>query len=252
MNNVALVMNTSETMNSRRWEIIKIYISHTVGCSGWDLPDIYKNTLFNIGCRTMRFREKDKGKVKMLDWDYKSFLKRPEKIKDRHLELTKQENFQVVMSMDYWKNNRKECLEYTNELKKYCDRVLIPIHYYHPELLDYDLAYPNANWFADNKPIPGDYKSKISHILGGSPQKQLRFLKDLEYTNIESIDGNQLFNVAIKHGRYWSTLGDHWYKPSNMTNEEIFRKSIKNFDIAVKNICNIPGDNKNSIVKFFN
>jgi len=226
---------------------MKIYLSHSVGCAGWDMEGIFKNTLFQTGCRTSRFKEADKGKVKMLDWDFLEWEKDPEKIENLHLKLVQENKFDVVMSMDLFDYNVEECLDYTKELKKYCKRVLIPVHYYTEELQWEELAYPNANWFTKNKYPPAKYRKDITHILGGSPHSQLRLITTtqqdlfgnaLQFPNIKSIDGNQIFNVAIKVGRYWSPTKPHWRKPNyydhDWTNEEIFKLSVQNLDQEVR------------------
>lgn len=228
---------------------MKIYISHSVGCATWDMEDIFKDTLFQTGCRTSRFKDKDIGKVKMLDWDFLEWKKDPEKIEKLHLKLVKENDFDVVMSMDLFDYNVEECLEYTQKLKKYCNRVLIPVHYFYDELKWEQLAYPNANWFADNKFPPAEYRRDFTHILGGSPQSQLKLItttqKDLHgnsmrFPNIESIDGNQIFNVAIKTGKYWYPNKPYWFKPNyyqhDWTNEQIFKMSVKNLDQEVRKL----------------
>lgn len=219
---------------------MKIYISHSVGCATWDMEAIFQGTSFQTACRTMRYREKDYGKVKMLDWDYLEWKKFPGKVKEKHLRLVKEHDFEVVMSMDYWGYNRIECLNYTDELQKYTDRVLIPVHTYTPELKEYELAYPNANWFKENSYVPAEYRSQITHLLGGSPQAQKEKItttqldmhgQKVSLPNIESVDGNQIFNVSIRAGKYWSPLKPYWCKPKKkMTNEEIFQLSVKNVE----------------------
>lgn len=223
---------------------MKIYISHSVGCATWDMEGIFKNTLFQTGCRTSRFKEKDKGKVKMLDWDFLEWQKNPEKIEEKHLELVKNNKFDVVMSMDLFDYNVDECFEYTQKLKKYCSRVLIPVHYYSDEIQYEDLAYPNANWFTKNRVPNIEYRRFFTHILGGSPQSQIKLIttkqtdlygNSLKFPNIESIDGNQIFNVAVRAGKYWSPTKPFWRKPkTKMSNEEIFKKSVRNLDEEIR------------------
>ena len=208
---------------------MQIFCSHSVGCAGWDMESIFKETEFQTGCRTMRFKDADIGKVKMLDWDYLEHKKKPDKVKEHHLELVKEHDFDVVMSMDIWNHNIEECFKYTDTLLKYSDRVLIPVHYYTDRLKNYELAYPNANWFTNNKTIPREYKDNFTHVLGGSPQTQYK-LKD-DFKNLKSVDGNQIFNVAIRAGKVWYPEKPYWRKPIEFTlTEEIFRKSVKNLN----------------------
>jgi len=219
---------------------MNIYISHSVGCAGWDMEGIFKGTSFQTGCRTSRFKDADKGKVKMLDWDYLEWEKRPDLIENWHLQLVRENDFDVVMSMDLWHNNIHKALQYADKLAKITNRVLIPVHHYSPELRDYELAYPNANWFTKNKYPPHDYRELFKHILGGSPQSQIKLLNTtqrdiwghpMKFKKIESIDGNQIFNMSIRTGKIWHPTKPYWRKPKDeMTNEEIFKRSVHNLN----------------------
>lgn len=222
---------------------MRIYISHSVGCAQWNMPALYAGTHFANACRTGRYREPDRGIVKILDWDYRAFLKTPEKIKTRHLEIVKEDKgIETIMSIDLWDHNVDECLEYTDELLKHANRVLIPVHHYTKELIDggYQLAYPNANWFAGNVFPPGEYRDLITHVLGGAPNVQYDlvntnqvdiFGKPLRFKNVESVDGNQIFNVAIRAGKVWYYEKPHWRKPREViSNQEIFIKSLQNME----------------------
>jgi hypothetical protein len=221
-----------------------IYVSHSTGCAGWDMEAIYEGTNFKLACRTSRFKpDKDKN-IQMLDWDYLEWKKKPKEIEDKHIQIVRDYDIETVMSMDLWDYNISDALKYADKLQKYTNRVLIPVHYYCKELLEYDLAYPNANWFAKNIFPPFEYRDNIKHILGGSPQSQIKYLTttqtDLEgnplrFKNVESIDGNQLFNVAIKHGKEWFPYKPYWKKPkTHRTNEEIFKNSVKRFDFYLQ------------------
>jgi hypothetical protein len=224
---------------------MNIYISHSVGCSGWDMPSIYEGTSFKLGCRTLRFNPEEN--IQMLDWDFKEYQKDPEKVKRKHLHIVKEYDIETIMSMDLWEHNIKEALNFTDKLLKYGNRVLIPVHFYSEELKEYELAYPNANWFAQNNFPPFEYRLKITHILGGSPHKQINHLttdqvdlfgKPLRFPNVLSIDGNQIFNVAVRVGKIWKPIKPYWRKPKkSLTNEEIFKKSIHNFDKVIKEIA---------------
>ena len=230
-------------------ETMRVYISHTAVCTGWDMDAIFKGTCFRKAARTNAVLNKGPAEsdVKMLDWDFRGWELNPKKIEADHLQNVKEYKFDVVMSMDLFEYNIDECLAYTKELKKYCDRVLIPVHYFYDELLEYELAYPNANWFASNKYPPAKFRPNFTHILGGSPHSQLRLITTtqqdlfgnaLQFPNIKSIDGNQIFNVAIQAGKYWSPTKPHWRKPNyydhDWTNEEIFKLSVQNLDQEVR------------------
>ncbi len=227
---------------------MNIYISHTAICSGWDIDAIFLGTNFKKAARTNAVRNKGpkESNVKMLDWDFRGWQKHPDQIEADHLQNTKDYDFEVVMSMDYWKDNQQKCLDYTDKLLKYCDRVLILVHYWDMNLKGYDLAYPNANWFAGNVFPPADYRDQIKHILGGSPQSQIKHLTTnqidlfghgLKFKKVESIDGNQIFNVAIRAGKEWFAKKPYWRKAAvQIPNEQIFRNSVKKLDNCIKTL----------------
>lgn len=237
--NVLNVVKEKEKESNRSYiPLIKVYISHTCKCTGWDIDSLYKKyPRYAKGARTNGYPRE--GDVQMLDWDFRNFQKHPDKVKTKHLQLAKEKSFDVIMSMDLWSSNWEESLKYTDELKKYCNRVLIPVHYFVEELKDYELALPNANWFASNVfPPSKEYRDNVTHILGGSPQSQIRLMtskqKDLYgdglvLKNVQSIDGNQIFNVAVRHGKYWFPRKPFWIKSEpQRPNVELFEMSLLN------------------------
>jgi len=56
---------------------MKIYISHTAVCSGWDMDAILKDTCFQKAARTNAVKNKGpaESNVKMLDWDFRGWKK---------------------------------------------------------------------------------------------------------------------------------------------------------------------------------
>lgn len=226
---------------------MNIYISHSVGCAGWNMLRIYEGTNFKLGCRTSRFKPKKDKDIQMLDWDYLEWKKTPEKIEVKHLEIAKEYDIETVMSMDLWDYNVNKALEYANKLLKYTNRVYIPCHYWEDiRLLEYDLAYPNANWFSKNTIPTSQLRGHIKHILGGSPQSQIKHLtttqrdlnnKSLQFPNVVSLDGNQLFNCAIRNGKEWYIDKPYWRNHGNeIPNEQKFRNSVKRFDKCIKEL----------------
>ena len=226
---------------------MKIYISHSVGCAGWDMLGIYKGTNFKLGCRTSRFKGVKDKDIEMLDWDYLEWKKTPKEIEEKHLQIVKEYDIETVMSMDLWIYNIKKALDYADKLQKYTDRVLIPCHYWKDiRLLQYDLAYPNGNWFSKNKFPTPQLLGHIKHILGGSPQSQIKHLittqldlenNPLKFPNVESIDGNQFFNTAIRVGKEWYPTKPHWRNNGNhISNEQKFTNSVKRFDKYIKEL----------------
>lgn len=231
-------------------KIHTVFISHSSGCAGWNMPEIYQDfPLFKNGCRTLRFKDKDRGIVKMLDWDYRNWLKDPTRVEEKHLQLAREEDLEVIMSMDLWEDNVEKALAYCDRIQKYSNsnsnRVLVPVHYYCKQLRGYELAYPNANWFAKNSFPPVEYIDQITHILGGSPQSQLRLItkgqydllgNSIDFRKVVTLDGNQFFNVAIRHGKFWQSRKPYWYKPlhTQLPNILLFRKSLNNFQRILK------------------
>nr|URC17511.1 MAG: hypothetical protein [Lokiarchaeota virus Skoll Meg22_1214] len=223
--------------------MIRVYSSHTAHCSGWDVDKIYEGTCFRKSCRTLNWVE-EPG-IKMLDWDYRN-ARDIEKMKKIHLEIVKNNDFELVMGMDAFSHNFREAIQYAEELKQYCDNVLIPFHCLELELLDHDLAYPNVNKNTKRIPIMAEFAPKIKHVLGGSPCSQIRLLclnqktldgKIIKLKNVTSMDCNNFFTIAIRAGKYWEPRPPFWRKPrSFMRTEEIFKKSIHNFDKVIKNL----------------
>lgn len=206
--------------------IDSIYISHTAQCTGWDLDNILKGTIFKKACRTSRWPMNGEGpSIKMLDWDYR----KPNW--DKHLTLTKQfqDTLEVVMAPDlFHKADIEIRLIQVSQLLRYIDRVIIPIHCWHDKLHNYEVAYPNAKKFNPVKKNYWlwDFKDSVTHILGGSPQSQYEMSG--YFPNLKSIDGNTIFQSAVRHGSYWD---GNWISTSKwkerITNEEAFRRSVK-------------------------
>ena len=210
-----------------------IYISHSVGCAGWDMEKIFEGTLFKTGCRTSRFRQGKDDNIKMLDWDFK----KPDW--DKHLEIVRTHpNLEVVMAPDYFRDTDiKDLIDKVELLKECCKRVVIPIHAFNDKLLDYELAYPNIFSFNPTKKRYWiwNFKDAITHILGGSPLRQ--FKMSAYFPNLKSVDGNWIFNLAIRFGKYCLQNGKE-VGPKNRiypngktyTTKEIFEFSVRNID----------------------
>ena len=172
----------------------------------------------------MHTNQKYEDGCKMLDWDFK----KPNF--ERHLQKVKDHDFEVVMSMDITaKNEVEDALKFTNQLLKYTNRVVIPIHYFDKRLADYELAFPNTTKFnpnsAKNLGFITDFQDQVTHILGGSPDKQIDLLN--YFPNVVSLDGNSIFWVAVRYGKAWK---NKWVKIEGLTNEEIFKQSIYNLN----------------------
>jgi len=205
--------------------IKRIYITHTCYCSGWDLDNIFSGTLF---AKAIHTNQKWEEGVKMLDWDFR----KPNWIK--HIRKARDYDFETVMAPDVHSEKDVEfAIRCADKLLKYCDRVVIPIHYYDKRLEDYELAYPNARKFNPscriNLGFVWDFIDNITHILGGSPHSQLKLAQ--YFPKLKSLDGNLIFWCAVHYGKFWDW---GWKKHEGMTNYECFAISVKNFDRAVK------------------
>jgi len=201
--------------------IERVYITHTCYCSGWNIDDVFKNTIFRKAIHTNQRWEEG---VKMLDWDFK----KPNWLK--HIRKTRDYDFECVMAPDVTsKDNVEFAMRCADKLLKYCDRVVIPIHYYDERLVEYELAFPNALKF--NKQAKqrlgfvGEFAEQVTHILGGSPHAQLKLAK--YFPNLKSLDGNLIFWCAVRYGKYWD---GKWIKSNGLTNEECFKISVNNLN----------------------
>jgi len=160
----------------------------------------------------------------MLDWDFK----KPNWSK--HIRKARDYDFECVMAPDVTsKDNVEFTMRCADKLLKYCDRVVIPIHYYDERLVEYELAFPNALKF--NKQAKqrlgfvGEFAEQVTHILGGSPHAQLKLAK--YFPNLKSLDGNLIFWCAVRYGKYWD---GKWIKSNGLTNEECFKISVNNLN----------------------
>ena len=207
-----------------------VYISHTQECSGWDLNSIIEGTVFKKGARTTRFpKGPESEEIKMLDWDFREASRDFAKVWTKHLCLVQSYDFELVFSPDALFNSEQNNIVHLHErLLDYAKRVVLPVHFYHKLYAGFELAFPVANGF---NPTPKNYwlwelRNQFTHILGGSPHTHLNLLKYLP--NIKTFDGNQMFSVAIRFGKYWD---GKWIKPDpQLTNEECFKLSIQNFN----------------------
>ena len=209
------------------------YISHTSACAGWDIDRMLENTMYRKACSVSRFPKKDHN-IKMLDWDFKGVIKKGfDWVWKKYLEIIQSYKFDVVMSPDSYVNSDPNLIiQCYHVLKEHCNRVVIPVHGYFSEYEGLELAYPNADGF--NK-VPKNYwlwniREDITHILGGSPHKQMEIKSMLP--NVITIDGNQMFNVAVRHGKFWEK--GRWVVPEpRLTNKECFEKSLKVFELTL-------------------
>lgn len=205
------------------------YISHTSSCAGWDMDKLLTG-FYQKACRTMRFPNNEEGyTIKMLDWDYRHAMKNFNKVWKKHIELVQIYDFDLVMSPDSLFNTDQEKVYGCYlELQDYCKRVVMPCSYYYDSFEDFELAMPLASGF---NPTPKNFwlweiQDKFTHILGGSPHQQIKMLKQL--SNVKTVDGNQMFNVAVNFGKYWK---EKWIKPEyQLANEVCFGMSLTNFE----------------------
>ena len=212
--------------------IERVYLSHTQYCSGWDLDKIIEDTIFEKSITTHRHTiSPDEKPPKMLDWDFKN----PDYI--THLKLAKKYDLEVVMAPDIWNEKEVErILNYVEKLQKFCPRVVIPVHYYDERLEDYELAYPMPAKFnpesGKNLPPLWKWNDKVTHLLGGSPQKQFERMK--YFPNVSTLDGNLIFWCAVQFGEYWED--GKWVKPEpRLTNKECFIRSVENLNSCLQN-----------------
>ena len=209
-------------------KIERIYITHTCYCSGWNLDGIFENTIFRKAIHT---NQKWEEGVEMLDWDFR----RPNW--SEHIRKAREYDFECVMAPDVHSEKDVDfAVKCADKLLKYCDRVVIPIHYYDERLEGYELAYPNALKFnKDARASLGhisEFAEQVTHILGGSPHLQLKLAK--YFPNLKSLDGNLIFWCAVHYGKYWD---GKWVKPNPpLTNEECFKLSVYKLDRLLRRL----------------
>jgi hypothetical protein len=208
--------------------MIEAFIAHTSECSGWNLDSILAGSMFKKSGRTWRFPKHEN--VSMLDWDFRRISKSGfDKTWQRHLELAKENNFDVIMSPDLFSLDEwdKRIKQY-EELKQYSNRVVMPVHVC-PESVDIEIAWPMGVWTRDYVAV-WEVQDSVTHLLGGSPHAQLRMSK--YFPNLKTIDGNQAFWCAVRFGKIWD---NRWLeRDHNLSNEEVFRITIKNITDAWK------------------
>lgn len=218
------VSNTNE--GGERVSAEAIYIAHTSYCTGWDLDSILDGTNWKKACRTWRVPPEP---VQMLDWDFRRVSSLGfEKTWERHLELVRERDFEVVMSPDLFSLAEFDArLRQYETLEKFCDRVVMPVHVA-PPVDGLELAWPVGVWTRDYVAV-WEVQDEVTHLLGGSPHAQLEFAR--YFPNLRTVDGNQVFWCAVRFGKYWDD--GRWVKPERpLPNEEIFRISIRNVTAA--------------------
>lgn len=212
-----------------------VYISHTQYCSGWDIDNIIKGTVFKKACANTRFPKNEEAEtIKMVDWDFKRAKKNYNKVWDLHLNLCKSYDFDVVFAPDsFVDSNPDDLINKVETLLDLQKRVVIPVHGWFEEYIGYELGLPTAGNF---NPCPKnfwlwDIKEQITHILGGSPHSHIDYMGYCP--NLITVDGNQCFTLATKAGKYWKS--GKWLKPEyEMSNEDIFKLSIDNVDRSLR------------------
>ena len=203
------------------------FIAHTSECTGWNLDDILKDTIFKKSARTWRF-PKDED-VQMLDWDFRRLEARGfAHTWKQHLHLAKNNDFDVIMSPDLWHGEFIQAYQAYLELKKHSKRVVMPIHVPIPEGYDIEVAWPMGVWTEDYVAV-WDVQDSVTHLLGGSPHAQLEMSR--YFPNLKTVDGNQAFWCAVRFGKYWKN--GRWTRPEKqISNENCFRKSVRNISDA--------------------
>jgi len=184
-----------------------------------------------LGANTTRAwsNRKIKEEIEFLDWDFRLAKINLRLVMERHLQLTKEICPRLAVAPDIMHDDTEEKikkkLEFADKLLKYAERVVIPIHKWHPRLKDYELAYPNSpNFSPPNSFFVWEVQDNVTHLLGGSPHRQFKMMQ--YFPRVVSVDGNSIFRMAVSFGKYWEPP-NKWVK-SNCGLYNIFRKSILN------------------------
>ena len=217
--------------NRKKPKIKYLALSHSTACSGLDMEWLRKYSVL-LGANTSKAwsSEKIRAEIEFLDWDFRLASKSFHLVKKRHLQLVKEIKPKLAMAPDIIHNDTEEKikkkLEFVDELAKYAERVVVPIHKFHPLLKDYELAYPNSpNFSPTNNFALWEIQEYVTHILGGSPHRQARMMK--YFPKIISVDGNSVFRAAISYGKYWEPP-NKWIRWEEAGLYNIFKKSIEN------------------------
>lgn len=76
------------------------------------------------------------------------------------------------------------------------------------------------------------------HLLGGSPQKQIRLFLQFSCSDVISVDGN-MSNLMAHKGKYWSSKkmeGDHWIHLSVSGDTDRHDANLRAFRLSCVNI----------------
>ena len=202
-----------------------MYISHTSYCSGWNMDDILSkfHGFYQKAARTNTFPMKENN-IKMLDWDFR----KPDM--DKHYCIAKNYPLETIMAPDLYDNtimSEEWALQHATILSQYCQRCILPIHVVPKYISYHEYAYPMGVWDKSKTSFKGTlfpiYKN-VTHLLGASPHAQYQLAQYLP--NIISTDGNQMFYVAVRFGKYWEN--GKWAKQKDMPNLDCFLLSLAN------------------------
>lgn len=220
-----------EDLETRKQKIKYLALSHSTACSGLDMEWLKRyNVLPGANTSKAWGSKKIRAEIEFLDWDFRLASKNFYLVKKRHLQLVKEIRPRLVMAPDIMHNDTEEKirkkLEFVDELAKYAERVVVPIHKFHQLLKDYELAYPNSPSFSPKNAFTvWEVQDYVTHLLGGSPHRQARMMK--YFSNVISVDGNSVFRAAISFGKAWFPP-NKWVKMPNAGFYNIFKTSIEN------------------------
>ena len=214
-----------------RRKIKYIALSHSLLCRCFDMQWLKKyNVLAGANTSLAWNNKKIREEIEFLDWDFKPASERFNTVMIRHLQLVKEIRPRLVMAPDIMHDDTEEKikkkLEFADKLLKYAERVVIPVHQYHPMLKDYELAYPNSPSFSpSNSFFVWEVQDNVTHLLGGSPHRQFKMMQ--YFPRVISVDGNSVFRMAVSFGKYWEPP-NKWVRSPNCGLYNIFKKSIIN------------------------
>lgn len=206
-------------------------LSHSTVCSGFDMEWLRKyNVLLGANTSKAWGSKRIRAEIDFLDWDFRLAKTNLHTAKERHLQLAREIRPRLIMAPDIMHNDTDERilkkLEFVDELSKYAERVVVPVHKFHPLLVDYELGFPNSPVFSPTNSFAlWEIQEYVTHILGGSPHRQAKMMK--YFPRVISVDGNSIFRTAISYGKYWEPP-NKWIKCPNCGLYNIFKRSFEN------------------------
>lgn len=150
---------------------------------------------------------------------------------------------EYAVAGDYNRENYDVINETAEEIRQYADNVIVVPHTpgeveFIPDWCLVGFSFPSD--YNSTLARPEEYQGRDIHILGGSPSKVRRFIRD--YGPPVSLDMNAHHRAALEFGTYWNPETDSWRDYSeidptidgNEKAESAYVESCKNIIEAIE------------------